>query len=36
MKKNKKNLQVLKFLLSFERELVKNLQKYRIYLKDFF
>ena len=36
MKKNKKNLQVLKFLFCFERELVKNLQKYRIYLKDFF
>ena len=30
MKKNKKNLQVSKFLLSSERELDKNLQKYRI------
>ena len=36
MKKNKKNYKVLKVLLSSERELDKNLQKYRINLKDFF
>ena len=34
--KNKKNYKVLKVLLSSERELDKNLQKYRINLKDFF
>ena len=36
MKKNKKNYEVLKVLLSSKRELDKNLQKYKTSLKDFF